>query len=379
VRVIFLTHNFPRFVGDVSGAFLAVLASGLQQRGIDVRVVAPSDGGDVGATELEGIPVRRVRYASAAREQLAYRGTMAETGRSLRGARSAAALILAMRRAASEEVARGADLIHAHWWVPAGLAAPRSAPVVVTIHGTDAAMLERSALARFFARRVLGQAAVVTAVSESAAEKIGRFAGRKVDAAHVHPMPVKTSLFGRRGTGGKGIIVVGRLTAQKRVDLAIETLAALARPGLTLTILGDGPERSLLEHRVASLGLESRVRFLGAQPPERVAAELAEADVALFPAVGEGFGLSAAEALMMGVPVVACHDGGGVLSVVPASGAGRRAEPSAQSLARATGELLADTGAREIAWREGQRWREQLSPEHAAEACERWYREALGA
>ena len=45
----------------------------------------------------------------------------------------------------------------------------------------------------------------------------------------------------------------------------------------------------------------------------------------LFPARDEGFGLTAAEALMAaGVPVVACTDGGGVLDVVPSSGAGRR-------------------------------------------------------
>ena len=379
MRVIFLTHNFPRFVGDVSGAFLAVLAKGLQRRGVAVEVIAPSDGGDVGAPELEGIPVRRVRYAAPAREQLAYRGTMAESGRSPAGARTAAALVLAMRRAAREAVAGGADLIHAHWWIPAGLAAPKSVPVVVTIHGTDAAILERSPLARFLARRVLRKVGVVTAVSESAAAQIGRFAGRSIDAAHVHPMPVETRLFAHRGHGGKGMIVVGRLTAQKRVELAIRALAALARPGLTLTILGDGPERERLEACAASLGLAGRVRFLGSQPPEGVAAALSEADVALFPAAGEGFGLSAAEALMSGVPVVACRDGGGVLSVVPPSGAGRRADPSPQSLARATSELLDDPDARDAAWREGQRWRHQLSPEHAAEACERWYREALGA
>jgi len=376
--VIFLTHNFPRFVGDVSGAFLAVLAQGLLRRGIEVRVIAPSDGGDLGAPELEGIPVRRVRYAAPGRERLAYRGTMAEAGRSLTGARTAAALVLAMRRAANEAVAGGADLIHAHWWVPAGLAAPTTVPVVLTVHGTDAAILERSPLARILARRVFRRAAVVTAVSESAAGQIGRYAGRIVDRAHVHPMPVRTQLFGERGCGGGGLIVVGRLTTQKRVDLAIGALAEIARPGLTLTILGDGPDRNRLEASVASLGLGDRVRFLGAQPPEVVAARLAEADVALFPAAGEGFGLSAAEALMVGVPVVACHDGGGVLTVVPAGGAGRRADPSPKSLAQATSELLANADAREAAWREGRRWREQLSPEHAAEACERWYREALG-
>jgi len=379
VRVIFLTHNFPRFAGDVSGAFLAVLAKGLQSRGIEVGVVAPSDGGNVGAPDLDGIPVRRVRYASPAAERLAYRGTMAESARTLQGGLSAWSLIRALRRAAREEIDRGADLVHAHWWVPAGIAAPRSRPAVVTVHGTDAALLERSAVARWFARRVLRRVAVVTAVSESAAAQVRRFAGRAVGATHVHPMPVETGLFADRSRGGEGLVVVGRLTAQKRVELAIRALERLDRPTIPLTILGDGPERPRLESLVVALGLEKRVRFLGAQPPAGVAAVLAGADLALFPAVGEGFGLAAAEALMVGVPVVACHDGGGVLTVVPASGAGRRAEPSADSLARSVSDLLSDSGARDSAWLAGQRWRAELSPGHAAEACERWYREALSA
>ena len=85
MRVVFLTHNYPRFAGDVAGAFLATLARALVARGTEVRVVAPSDGGDVGAPELDGIPVRRVRYGTPAEETLAYRGTMAEAGRSLAG------------------------------------------------------------------------------------------------------------------------------------------------------------------------------------------------------------------------------------------------------------------------------------------------------
>jgi len=378
VRVIFLTHNFPRFPGDVSGAFLAVLAKGLQARGIDVRVIAPSDAGEIGPPQLEGIPVRRVRYASPAGEHLAYRGTMADAARTPRGGLAAWSLIRALRRAACEELEEGADLIHAHWWIPAGIATPRSCPAVVTVHGTDAALLERSSAARWLARGVFRRAAVVTAVSASAGEKVRRFTGREVNADHIQPMPVQTERFGIRGRGGEGLIVVGRLTVQKRVELAIRALARVDRPGIPLTILGDGPERSRLESLVTDLGLAGRVRFLGAQPAERVAAALAGADLALFPAAGEGFGLAAAEALMVGVPVVACHDGGGVLTVVPESGAGRRAEPSPESLARATSDLLADPGARDAAWFAGQRWRDELSPAHAAAACERWYQEALG-
>jgi Glycosyl transferase 4-like domain len=71
VRVVFLTHNFPRYTGDLSGAFLATLAAALVRRGIEVQVVAPSDAGKGGDDQIDGVPVRRVRYASARAETLA--------------------------------------------------------------------------------------------------------------------------------------------------------------------------------------------------------------------------------------------------------------------------------------------------------------------
>jgi glycosyltransferase involved in cell wall biosynthesis len=97
----------------------------------------------------------------------------------------------------------------------------------------------------------------------------------------------------------------------------------------------------------------------------------------LFPAGGEGFGLAAAEAFMCGVPVVACLDGGGLLDVVPSAGAGRLAAPTPDALAAAALELLRDPSARALALEAGSEWRRRLDPATAAEACERWYREAL--
>ncbi len=379
MRVVFLTHNFPRVPGDVSGNFLATLAVALRLRGVDVRVIAPSDQGQAGQSELNGVPVRRVRYASTQRETLAYRGTMAQAAKTPAGAFTAFALGRAMRAAAQEELRDGADLIHAHWWIPGGLAAPPKAPLVITVHGTDAMLFERSAVARLLARPVFRRARVVTAVSSRAGEIITRITGRAVGATHRQPMPVETDRF-VAGRGGNGLIVVARLTAQKRVDLAIEALAELRRmgPPRILTIVGDGPERPALEALARTLGVADAVSFRGAKPLAVVAQLLARADLALFPAHHEGFGLAAAEALMCGVPVVACEDGGGVLEVVPWDGAGRVAAPEPAAIARASNELLHLPGARALATIEGQRWRELLSPAAVAEICERWYHEALG-
>jgi glycosyltransferase involved in cell wall biosynthesis len=380
VRVVFLTHNYPRWPGDLSGSFLATLATALVARGLEVRVVAPSDAGQGGEEEIDGVHVRRVRYASARGESIAYRGTMASALRAPGGWRSLAGLWRALRRAAREEIAAGADLVHAHWWVPAGLAAPAEVPLVLTIHGTDAALLRRSRLARRLAWPVLHRARVVTAVSRELAGWVQTATGRPITADHVHPMPVDTSDWPWT-TGGGGAIVVARLTGQKRISLALETTAFLAScgHGLPLTVLGDGPERAALERQTARLGIESFVRFAGAVPPAEVITHLATADVMFFPAQGEGFGLAAAEALMAGVPVVACWDGGGLLDVVPESGAGRLTLPSPEALSDATLDLLQDPDRLAAARLVGESWRARLSPAHVAELCEGWYREALGA
>lgn len=379
MRVVFLTHNYPRWAGDVSGAFLATLAGGLARRGIDVRVIAPSDEGRGGEEQLEGIPVRRVRYASARAETLAYRGTMQAALRAPSGIRALAGLWRALRRAAGEEAEAGADLFHAHWWVPAGMAVPRGARNVLTVHGSDAALLRRSRIARTLARPVFQRATVVTAVSRELAGWVQAGAGRFVDPSHIQPMPVDSRNH-PWSVGGGGAVVVSRLTPQKRVSLAIETVAFLASCGheMPLTIVGDGPERTALERLVDKLGITSFVTFTGAVPSAEVPNYLARADLMIFPAQGEGFGLVAAEALMAGVPVVACWDGGGVLDVVPPNGAGRLTLPAPEAMGDAILGLLLEPDHRDMARLVGESWRARLAPDHVAGICEGWYREALG-
>ena len=376
MRVVFLTHNYPRWSGDLSGGFLSILARALAARGTVVQVVAPSDGGK-GGDEMDGpVHVRRVRYGAPDEETLGYGGMATSAVRSLGAVRRLVALGRALR-AAAREAMRDADVLHAHWWVPAGLAAPPGVPMVLTSHGTDAALLRRSAVARLLARPVYARATVVTAVSSQLGRSITEATGRAVDAAHVHPMPVEVGAF-RPGDGGGGAVVVARLTAQKRIDLALGAVAAL-RDGpapLPLTIVGDGPERRSLERRAAELGIADRVTFTGAVATDQVPELLRRADVMLATAVGEGFGLAAAEALMAGVPVVACVDGGGLLDVVPATGAGRIAEPTAAGVAAAAAELLTPA-ARAAAREDGARWRRRLSGAEVAEVCAGWYEEAL--
>jgi glycosyltransferase involved in cell wall biosynthesis len=157
-------------------------------------------------------------------------------------------------------------------------------------------------------------------------------------------------------------------------------VAALAAAGheLPLTIIGDGPERAGLERLVARLGIVPFVHFAGSVAPADVPFHLAGADIMIFPAQGEGFGLAAAEALMAGIPVIACWDGGGVLDVVPSTGAGRLVLPSGEAIGDAVLELLNDPDRMAVGRLVGESWRARLAPDHVAELCEGWYREALG-
>ncbi|MEO8199855.1 MAG: glycosyltransferase family 4 protein [Gemmatimonadota bacterium] len=380
MRVVFLTHNFPRFPGDLSGAFLATLAHALIARGHDIRVLAPSDLGETGPGEFEGIPVTRVRYASSAQETVAYRGNMADAIRHPAGWKALVGLWRSLRRAAGIEVEQGADLVHAHWWVPGGLASPPNVPLVLTVHGTDGALLGRSSLARWVAAPVFRRARIVTTVSRTLAEQVTSATGRVVPDSHIHAMPIEVSLFERWSEGGQGLIVISRLTPQKRVDLALGALAVLRNQGrdIKLRIIGDGQERATLEERARSLSLGDAVMFAGAVPPSEIPGLLAHADAMVFPAQGEGFGLGAAEALMAGVPVVVCSDGGGVLEIVPESGAGRVSPPDPAALAESIGALLDNPESKAQARILGESWRRKLAPDHVAAACESWYREAAG-
>jgi glycosyltransferase involved in cell wall biosynthesis len=187
------------------------------------------------------------------------------------------------------------------------------------------------------------------------------------------------ALSRRRSTGGGGLVTIGRLTPQKRFHLAVAAHGRLqaTRPGLGLTIIGDGPERPRLEALARELGTAERVQFVGQVSPTAVADTIGDADLCLFPAVAEGLGLAAIEALAAGVPVVACRDGGGLLDIVQEPGAGLVVEPDPAAIASAADQILSRPGRGDQAARAGDRWREALDPKRIAARFEALYLEAI--
>ncbi len=389
MRILTVAHAYPRWDGDFAGAFIARLVTALGVRGHTVVVLAPSDGGAGGLVERDNYILRRIRYAPARFETLAYRGTMEQTSRSPSGFGAFSSLLGSLVRSILGESKRhGIDVVHAHWWVPAGVAAwiahrLGGPPYVVTLHGTDVAILKRSRLARRLARRVFRGAASITTVSRYLADTAATACEIERDRFEVQAMPVDVSRFTRQSGGGGGIVTVGRLEPQKRIGLVIDAVARLRERGrrIPLTIVGDGSERAHLERQVRSRGIDETTRFLGTVAPEQIPESLDDADVFVFPAEGEGLGLAVVEALMAGVPVIAATDGGGAIEPVPQAGGGKLVNSGdTDDLAESIVSLMEDSGASLAAARDaGARLKRDLDPVRVAEVFERIYGKAIAA
>ena len=376
MRVVFLTHDYLRKPGDVSGAPLEPLIRALMRRRISVRVVTPSD--EASDSEIEGVQVVRVSVPHSLRDLVSSNERVSSALRNPIGWLSLRHLRSALRSAVQREIASGADVLHAHSWLPAGLAAPTNVPCVMTVYGSDASLLRRSRLARSLARPVLQRAQVVTAVSREVGNWVQAAAGRLVDTPHIHPMPVDTRSYPWT-RGGGGAVVISRLVPSKRVDLALGAVAVLASSGhdIPLTIVGDGPERAALEQQSNRLGIKPLVRFVGTRSLSDARVYLERADVMLFTARGEGVAPAAIEALACGVPVVASWDSGAAVDIVPESGPGRLTLPSAEAMADSVLEIQGDPDRLAMGRLVGESWRARLAPDNVAELCERWYRSAL--
>lgn len=106
------------------------------------------------------------------------------------------------------------------------------------------------------------------------------------------------------------IAVLGRLSREKGVDRAVQLFAKLRhdRPGATLHLIGDGPERGRLEQQAEVLGISEAVTFHGwcTEPTSRLTAM----DALLLTSHTEGMPNAVLEAMALGVPVAATAVGG---------------------------------------------------------------------
>jgi glycosyltransferase involved in cell wall biosynthesis len=158
-------------------------------------------------------------------------------------------------------------------------------------------------------------------------------------------LPPREELKRTFGLNGATLAFAGRLTVQKSLDVALEAIAR--NEDVRLVIAGEGDERPALERRAAELGVGDRVRFLGAQPRERVVELFHAADASILSSSWENFPHTVVEALAAGTPVLATATGG-VAEVVHDGVNGLLVPPGdADALAAAVRRFFADAELRE--------------------------------
>ena len=353
MRILVAAHNYPRFMGDPAGTYVRRLALGFRDRGHEVGVLAPHVAGTMEHESEDGVAVERFRYGPQSLERVGYRGE-ARVGRLLL-APAAAMLpiyLLAFRRAIHRAVRRlQPDIIHAHWWLPAGwLAAGAGPPLVVTSHGSDVRLLERSRWLVPSARRVAARAARWTAVSRFLARDLEHRLSLPPHTVEVTPMPVDVALFARGRTVPKAspprVLYAGNLLPSKGVDILVAAVAMLRDRGVRceLRILGEGPARDQLVAEIRTLGLGECATVTSFVAQSEMPAEFGAATVAVLPTRGhaEGLGLTLVEALLSGCAVIGTP-AGGIPEVVEDGVTGLLApDGDASALAERLAQLLQD-------------------------------------
>jgi glycosyltransferase involved in cell wall biosynthesis len=104
---------------------------------------------------------------------------------------------------------------------------------------------------------------------------------------------------------------IGRLVPYKGADMLLDAAADFLRANqMELNIIGDGPQRALLESTVDRLGIRPHVSFHGWVKHVEVQERLSACDVMLLPSVREFGGAVAVEAMALGImPIVADYGG----------------------------------------------------------------------
>jgi N-acetyl-alpha-D-glucosaminyl L-malate synthase BshA len=219
------------------------------------------------------------------------------------------------------------DLLHVHYAIPhsiSGILARESLkpkrylPVITTLHGTDITLVgaDRSYLP--ITRYGIVQSDGVTAIShylKEATKESFQFDDIQVIPNFIcqtdyarHPVDALRSTLAPQGE--PLLVHVSTFRPVKRPGDCVEILARVLQQGINtrLVMVGDGAERTNLEHRARSLGVYDKCIFVGKQP--KIVDYLSAADVLLLPSEQESFGLAALEAMACEVPVVASRVGG---------------------------------------------------------------------
>lgn len=220
------------------------------------------------------------------------------------------------------------DLLHVHYAIPHASAAFMAQqilrsqgieiPFITTLHGTDITLVGKDPSFEPVITFTLNQSDAVTAVSESLKIDTYTHFGTNRDIQVIpnfiqplEQLPSKDVCKRRHYAEDHERILVhaSNFRRVKRVEDVVTTFAKVnEKIPSKLILVGDGPERGLVERLGRELKICNRIVFLGKVRDTAHVLEIS--DLFLLPSETESFGLAALEAMAVGVPVVSSNTGG---------------------------------------------------------------------
>jgi glycosyltransferase involved in cell wall biosynthesis len=187
--------------------------------------------------------------------------------------------------------------------------------------------------------QTLSESRRLFAISRNVAERLAYFNGLKAQV--LYPPPLHEGQY-HHETYGDYVLVVSRLTRQKRVDQIIKGMSHV-RSNVRCLIAGTGDYEKELKQLVAKSRVGDRVEFLGYVDDERLLSLYANAMAVFYAPYDEDYGYATVEAFKAQKPVLTASDSGGVLEFVTDGETGYVVAPDCpHALAERIDQLSAD-------------------------------------
>lgn len=330
MRILIITSKFPRFARDAQPPFVFYFAKELVKLGHEVFAVAPHDKGAKTEEVLEGVKIFRFRYFPEAWQKLSYGpGIPTNITKSLFSAIQMPFFILS-EIMKSWSVARKvkADIVHAHWGFPQGLAARFTGlPYVINFYGGELFMARKFKLMWLINFAVNGSCRSFT-VTKYYVDIMKDYGIKKPIGAIPLGVDVKTFYPNVKGWKevrnkfcGKDelmVLFVGRLVERKGPNYLVEAFrkVAAAVPKAKLVVVGGGPMESALKQQAEELGIQGKVIFTGEITNTELPKYYCAADIFVLPSIidrhgdREGQGVVYLEAMACKTPVIGTESGG---------------------------------------------------------------------
>ena len=337
MKLLIVTSNYPRWHGDTTTPFVHNFAKQLVENGHTVRVLAPHYKGAKTNEMYDGVEIKRFRYLLPESAQtVCYQGgALGNLAKNKVNKLKLPMLVVCEFLAVLKQLLFWKpDVVNSHWLLPQGFVCALAASItgtkhVATVHGGDVFALNSPLMCKLKAFSI-NQATLITVNSSVTEAKVKELAPNTTTPllrlpTGILPTPEldKTKVNSLRKSLQKAeneklIIFVGRLSEEKGVREAILATQKLLQNDkkVRLIIIGEGHEKSELQTLVKELKIELYVNFLGWVENKEIYFFFAACDVFVGPSKQskdgwvEAQGLTFAEAMLAGCPVIGSSSGG---------------------------------------------------------------------